>query len=55
MVDPNQTPKRGDWVCPCNGCKKARKRALQDVLEVLDGGGDAYSRIEAIRKKASEK
>lgn len=55
MADPNQTPTRGDWICPCNGCKKARKRAFKEVAEILDGGGDAYSRIEQVRKLISEK
>ena len=36
MADPNQTPERGDWSCPCNGCKKARKLALKQVQEILD-------------------
>lgn len=54
MADPNQTQQRGDWVCPCTGCIKARKKAFKDVLQILDGGGDAYSRIESIRKLIKE-
>lgn len=23
MADPNQTPSRGEWVCPCSGCQKS--------------------------------
>jgi hypothetical protein len=35
MADPNQTPQRGDWQCPCSGCGKARKLALKQVQEIL--------------------
>ena len=55
MADPNQTPERGDWVCPCNGCKKARKKAFKEVIDILDGGGDAYTRIQKITKLVNEK
>lgn len=55
MADPNQTPERGNWICPCNGCKKARKQAFQEVVDILDGGGDAYSRIQSIVKLIKEK
>ncbi len=37
MADPNQTPTRGDWACPCAGCAKAvafeRKQLLQLINE----------------------
>lgn len=37
MADPNQTPTRGDWACPCSGCQKAvaweRKQLLQLIQE----------------------
>lgn len=55
MADPNQTPQRGDWVCPCTGCKKARLKAFKEVSEIIDGGGDAYSRIDALRKLIEKK
>jgi len=55
MADPNQTPARGNWVCPCNGCKKARQQAFDEVLSILDGGGDAYSRIQLIKKLVEKK
>lgn len=35
MADPNQTPKREYTPCPCNGCTKARKFALQQVQNLL--------------------
>lgn len=25
-----------NWICPCNGCKKARKQTLLEVREILD-------------------
>ena len=33
MADPNQTPQRGDWVCPCNGCKKAAKQVIDQIVK----------------------
>ena len=33
MADPNQTPQRGNWVCPCNGCKKAAKQVIDQIVE----------------------
>jgi|LakMenEpi03Aug12_release.lakeMendotaPanAssembly.Ray.scaffolds.fasta_scaffold416843_2 hypothetical protein len=50
MADPNQTPQRADWVCPCTGCQKARKKAFKEIIDIIDSGGDAYSRIDTIRK-----
>lgn len=38
MADPNQTPARGDWACPCNGCQKAvayERKQLIDTLEKI--------------------
>lgn len=55
MADPNQTPQRGNWVCPCSGCQKARKQAFMEVLEILDNGGDAYSKINAVKDFINKK
>lgn len=36
MADPNQTPSRGEWVCPCSGCQKsvaAERKQLIDLFE----------------------
>ena len=36
MADPNQTPARGDWLCPCSGCSKsiaAERKQLIDLFE----------------------
>lgn len=43
MADPNQTPERGDWACPCNGCKKARQQVLKQVKELLESADIMYS------------
>jgi hypothetical protein len=36
MVDPNQTPERGDWVCPCSGCQKAVANERKLLIEILE-------------------
>ncbi len=51
----NSSQTSNSWICPCNGCKKARTQALKEVLEILDGGGDAYSRIDLVRKLIEKK
>lgn len=33
MADPNQTPQRNSWACPCNGCKKAQKVIIDQIIE----------------------
>lgn len=46
MADPTQTPTRGDWACPCNGCQKAvawERKQLINLIE--DMKLDAYSDI----------
>jgi predicted RNA-binding protein YlxR (DUF448 family) len=43
MADPNQTPARGEWVCPCTGCSKARKKAFKEVLALLEDRDMAYA------------
>lgn len=35
MADPNQTPARGEWVCPCTGCQKAVKWERKQIIELL--------------------
>ena len=25
-----------NWVCPCNGCKKARKQAFQEIEALME-------------------
>lgn len=40
MADPNQTPQRGEWACPCNGCSKAvafeRNQLINELLKHKD-------------------
>lgn len=36
MADPNQTPARGDWVCPCNGCSKAVAFERTQLIQLLE-------------------
>lgn len=46
MADPNQTPTRGDWVCPCSGCQKsvaAERNQLIGLIEELKT--KAYSEL----------
>lgn len=42
MADPNQTPQRGDWACPCNGCSKAVKWERKQLLKTLEYLKDKY-------------
>jgi hypothetical protein len=52
MTDPNQTPARGDWACPCSGCSKAvaweRKQLIQLIeehkLEYLKYRGSSFDK-----------
>lgn len=39
MADPNQTPKRGDWACPCSGCAKAVKWERKQLMQILIEAG----------------
>jgi len=39
MADPTQTPPRGDWICPCNGCKKAAKQERKLIAFELEQAG----------------
>lgn len=36
MADPNQTPKRGNWACPCNGCQKAMAYEREQLIYFLE-------------------
>lgn len=35
MADPNQTPDRPEWACPCNGCAKAVAYERKQLIELL--------------------
>lgn len=46
MADPNQTPQRGNWACPCSGCQKAVKWEREQLVSIIkDMARDAYSEI----------
>lgn len=36
MADPNQTPKRGKWACPCGGCQKAVAHEREQLIYFLE-------------------
>ena len=36
MADPNQTPARGDWACPCSGCSKAIAFERKQLIELFE-------------------
>jgi hypothetical protein len=36
MADPNQTPKTGDWMCPCSGCQKAIAFERKQIIYLLE-------------------
>jgi len=33
VADPNQTPQNNSWACPCNGCKKAQKVIIDQIIK----------------------
>lgn len=36
MADPNQTPSRGDWLCPCSGCQKSIAAERKQLVELIE-------------------
>jgi hypothetical protein len=36
MADPNQTPARGEWACPCNGCQKAIAYERKQLIKLFE-------------------
>lgn len=42
MADPNQTPARGDWACPCSGCTRAVKWERKQIIDLLLIHKDEY-------------
>ena len=36
MADPNQTPARGEWACPCQGCTKAVAWERKQLIELFE-------------------
>ena len=46
MADPNQTPQRGEWTCPCAGCTKAVAWERKQLVSIIKQMGDkAYTSI----------
>ena len=35
MADPNQTPSKGEWACPCSGCAKAVAYERRQLIQLL--------------------
>lgn len=35
MADPNQTPSRGEWVCPCSGCQKSVAAERNQLIDLI--------------------
>lgn len=42
MADPNQTPSRGEWLCPCSGCQKSVKEERRQLVEMIEYHKLAY-------------
>jgi hypothetical protein len=42
MADPNQTPARGDWLCPCSGCSKSITAERKQIIEMIKTHRLAY-------------
>jgi hypothetical protein len=36
MADPNQTPARGDWLCPCSGCSKSIAAERKQLIKLFE-------------------
>jgi hypothetical protein len=36
VADPNQTPARGEWACPCNGCAKAVAFERKQLIKLFE-------------------
>ena len=54
MADPNQTPERGNWVCPCTGCQKARKQAFEEILDMIYKDNDTWYNAWMVKQKYLE-
>lgn len=36
MADPNQTPSRPEWACPCSGCAKAVAFERKQLIKLFE-------------------
>jgi hypothetical protein len=58
MTDPNQTPPRGEWVCPCSGCQKsviAERKQLVQLIQQISGTENIIKLIEDRNPKPKKK
>lgn len=58
MADQNQTPARGEWICPCSGCQKsvmAERKQLIELIKSIPGTENIISLIEDRNPKPKKK
>jgi len=51
MADPTQTPDRGDWLCPCNGCQKSIAAERKQLIQIFESMGGLEEAIEVIKER----
>jgi len=51
MADPTQTPARGDWACPCQGCQKAVAWERKQLIELFENTGNLDIAINLIKDR----
>lgn len=42
VADPNQTPARGEWACPCSGCAKAVAFERKQLIQLINDHKKEY-------------
>jgi hypothetical protein len=42
VADPNQTPSRGEWLCPCSGCQKSISAERKQLIELFEKAKHDY-------------
>jgi hypothetical protein len=42
VADPNQTPSRGEWLCPCSGCQKSISAERKQLIELFEKTKNDY-------------
>ena len=55
MADPNQTPQRGEWACPCAGCTKAVAWERKQLIELFTSMGGLEDVIEILESRSKKK
>lgn len=51
MADINQTPSRGDWICPCSGCQKSVMTERKQLIELIKEFPKTENIIELIKNR----